>query len=103
MKYEISRIDPWSLAKITGFISLALTIVISLPYAGMTLLFSGAFDYWDATSSLMIFGIAGFLGLIVMSYVMGVVSGFVIAFIYNWIADHNKGIQIDINLVEEKK
>jgi hypothetical protein len=103
MKYEVSKINPWSLAKITSLIAVALSIVFSLPYTGMMLLFSGGFGYMDFGSSWMYFGIAGIIGLILMSYVMGMVSGIVIAFIYNWIAEHQGGVEIEIDLVEEKK
>ncbi|MFA6271866.1 MAG: hypothetical protein WC693_02010 [Patescibacteria group bacterium] len=102
MKYEVSKINPWSLARMTSLITVALSIVVSVPYFGMMLLFSGGFGYIDSGSSWMIFGVAGFFGFILMSYVMGMVSGFVMAFIYNWIAEHQKGIEIEINLVEEK-
>ncbi|MFA6391762.1 MAG: hypothetical protein WCW66_03360 [Patescibacteria group bacterium] len=103
MKYEVSKINPWSLARMTSLITVALSIVISLPYTGMMILFSGGFGYMDAGSSWILLGIGGILGLILMSYVMGMISGFVIAFIYNWIAEHQKGIVIDINLVEDQK
>ncbi|MFA6525593.1 MAG: hypothetical protein WCT33_04995 [Patescibacteria group bacterium] len=103
MKYEVSKINPWSLARMTSLITVALTIVISVPYFGIMLLFSGGFGYIDSGSSWMVFGIAGILGFILMSYVMGIISGFVIAFIYNWIAEHQRGIEIEIDLVEEQK
>ncbi|MBU2235600.1 hypothetical protein KKA01_00900 [Patescibacteria group bacterium] len=101
MKYEITKIQPWPLARVTSLVTVAITVVISIPYLALMLLFSGAFGYFDFS----VWMIAGVLGYIALAYVIGLVSGFVFAFVYNWIADYQKGIEIDIDLVEgqEKK
>ncbi len=101
MKYEITKIQPWSLARITSLITVAITVVISLPYLVLMLLFSGGLRYFEFNISM----IAGVIGYIVMSYLIGLVSGFVFSFVYNWIAQYQRGVEIDINLVDgqEKK
>jgi hypothetical protein len=99
MKYEITKIRPWSLARVTSLITLAITIVISLPYFVLAMFFSGGFDYFGF-SAWMIVGVVGYL---VVAYAIGLISGFVFAFVYNWIADYQKGIEIDIDLVENQE
>ena len=77
----------------------AITIVISLPYFVLAMFFSGGFDYFGF-SAWMIVGVVGYL---VVAYAIGLISGFVFAFVYNWIADYQKGIEIDIDLVENQE
>ena len=96
MKYEVTKINPWSLARVTSLVTIALSIIISLPYVFLGLLISGGLRYFD-------FGlwmIGGIIGYFVAAYIIGLLSGFVIAYVYNWIADYQKGIEIDIDLVE---
>lgn len=96
MRYEITKVNPWSLARVTSLIAIAISIVISLPYIAVGLLFSGGLRYFDFG----VWMIGGVLGFFAVVYILGLLSGFTTAFVYNWIAEYQKGIEINIDIVE---
>ncbi|PIS41962.1 MAG: hypothetical protein COT25_00310 [Candidatus Kerfeldbacteria bacterium CG08_land_8_20_14_0_20_42_7] len=102
--YEIRRIEPFSLARMTGLITagvyLAGSLLATFVFVGFGGLnsFDDLFDFGFGTGSL--------LGLVVfplVGAVVGYVGGLVIGFLYNFIAEHLGGIKLNIELHQDSE
>jgi len=102
--YEIKRIEPFSLARMTGLItagvyfagSLLVTFVV-VGFGGIRS-FNNLFDIGVGAGSL--FGLVVFT---LVGAIVGYVGGIVTGFLYNFIAEHLGGIKLNIELHQDSE
>lgn len=95
MEYEISKIDPISLGKISAIMYAVIGIVMLLVYAPFMLILAGLQGGTSIVVTIVggiVFGIFGIVFYAGLGFVFGMLSGY----LYNYAASKMGGIGIDL-------
>lgn len=90
----LKRIDPTSVAKVMGIGYLVMGLLLGVFFTGLSLVRSVAAPMATSTTA-KLFGVGSIVIWPIFYGVLGVISGFISAWVYNWIASTVGGIKLE--------